>query len=438
MKITIHRGTNEIGGSCVELSSGNTRILVDFGMPLVGKGGTDFNERELEGKTIPQIINEKILYPIEGLYKNQKPQFDAVLISHSHKDHYGFLKYVHPEIPIYINEGAKKLIDVLSIFTKEKFKIEKFKPLLHRETFLIGSDFIIKPYLVDHSGFGAMSFLIVDKKSDKRVFYSGDFRSTGRKGYLFEQFLKNPPRNVDCLLMEGTMIGREDGKYSTEESVCSEITDIVKSTDKKTVFVFASRQNIDRICSLYIAARETNSLLVIDSYTACVLHSIKDISKSIPQFSWRNIRIFIENYYGKGDIFVAKLKNTEYKYLIKEFGRRKIMALEIGNENQKSIILMRNSMIPAIEKIPNIKDSTVIYSQWKGYVEKKNETAETFKKFIKTNNLKIKFVHTSGHAVVEDLKRFENAIKPKRTIPIHTFHKEEYKNIFPNVLELED
>jgi hypothetical protein len=34
LKITIHRGTQEIGGSCIELSVGETRVILDLGMPL--------------------------------------------------------------------------------------------------------------------------------------------------------------------------------------------------------------------------------------------------------------------------------------------------------------------------------------------------------------------------------------------------------------------
>jgi len=37
MKIIIHRGTHEIGGSCVEIQSKKSRILMDIGMPLVKK-----------------------------------------------------------------------------------------------------------------------------------------------------------------------------------------------------------------------------------------------------------------------------------------------------------------------------------------------------------------------------------------------------------------
>ena len=43
MKFKIHRGTKEIGGSCVEVWTESTRILLDFGMPLVEKDGKEFD-----------------------------------------------------------------------------------------------------------------------------------------------------------------------------------------------------------------------------------------------------------------------------------------------------------------------------------------------------------------------------------------------------------
>ena len=42
MHFKIHRGTQEIGGSCVEIWTDTTRILVDFGMPLVEKDRSEF------------------------------------------------------------------------------------------------------------------------------------------------------------------------------------------------------------------------------------------------------------------------------------------------------------------------------------------------------------------------------------------------------------
>ena len=34
MQLIIHRGTNETGGSCLELNDGKTRLLFDVGLPL--------------------------------------------------------------------------------------------------------------------------------------------------------------------------------------------------------------------------------------------------------------------------------------------------------------------------------------------------------------------------------------------------------------------
>jgi ribonuclease J len=34
MKLCIHRGTREIGGTCVEIESSGARILLDLGLPL--------------------------------------------------------------------------------------------------------------------------------------------------------------------------------------------------------------------------------------------------------------------------------------------------------------------------------------------------------------------------------------------------------------------
>ena len=37
MKIRIHRGTQQIGGTCIELVAGGDRIALDFGLPLDGE-----------------------------------------------------------------------------------------------------------------------------------------------------------------------------------------------------------------------------------------------------------------------------------------------------------------------------------------------------------------------------------------------------------------
>ena len=434
MKLTIHRGAHEIGGTCIELSTQNTKILLDFGMPLTDGFGGDFDERKLKNKSVDSLIKDHILYPIEGLYKGITPKVNAILISHSHKDHYGFLKYANPEIPVYISEGAKKLIDVLNIFVRVegRYIIPNFKIIKDGEPFPIG-DFKIVPYIVDHSGFEAMSFHIIDKTSGKSIFYSGDFRATGWKHRLFDKFISKHPKNVDYLIMEGTMIDREEGSYPDEPAVLDKMTQIINNTDKNIVLTYCSAQNIDRIVTFYKAIRKTGALFVIDPYTACVLNALKSSHSSIPQFDWRDIRVFMADYYGKGDIYIKKIKESSLNNFIPALGKRKIKDYELSRTKRKVLMLMRNTMIPAVERISGISGSKLVYSQWDGYLKKNDKSARQFKAFVDKNRLDVEHVHTSGHATTSRLIELARAVAPKKKIiPVHTQSPESFRQYFGN------
>ena len=175
MKILIHRGSNEIGGTCIQLSTNKTTILLDLGLPL--------------SKT-----NKKINL------SNIRP--DAVLISHAHQDHFGLIDTIDPSIPVYIGETGRHLIDATRMLLGKELHNNNFKYFKSWKSFQVG-DFTIKPYLVDHSAIDAYAFLI--EAEGKRVFYSGDFRAHGRKSILFDKIVHEPPKDIDLLFMEGTI-----------------------------------------------------------------------------------------------------------------------------------------------------------------------------------------------------------------------------------------
>lgn len=424
MKLIIHRGTQEIGGSCVELKTANSTILIDFGIPLVSKNRERFDPGVLKGKSVEDLRKITILPALEGLYKDEKKSIDGILISHSHLDHYGLLGYVHPDIPIYMSEGAKELIDITNLFVYREARHLNTKVINNRESFCIG-DFKITPYLVDHSAFDALAFLI--DAEGKRLFYSGDFRGHGRKNLLFKQMIEKPPENIDCLLMEGSMLGRNEQPYNNEGKIEARIKQILEESSTVT-FLFASSQNIDRLVSAYRACLKTDSIFIIDLYTAFILDKLNKISKGILRFDWKNIRIKFLKYHA--DV-LAKAGLKELLYLYNE---RKIDMDEINQKRARILMLARdNSVFPLILKNINaIKDAKIIYSMWDGYL------TEEFKNFCNEKGLLIESVHTSGHAQLEDLKNFANALNPKKLVPIHTFEKESYPNLFRNVQILED
>ena len=424
MQLIIHRGTHEIGGTCVEIATNKTRILVDFGIPLVTAERKPFDAKTLQNRSISDLRATGDLPDIKGLYREDVRSINAILLSHSHLDHYGLLDYVHPDIPIYMSRGADILIKVSNIFTPFKIDLPKVNMLAPKQNVIIGG-LKIMPYLVDHSAFDALAFLI--EGEGKRIFYSGDFRGHGRKSVLFNKMIEDPPKDIDCLLMEGSMIGRTDQKYKTEVDVQKRIEEILHE-DKKIAFISMSSQNIDRIVSAYKACLKTDSIFVIDIYTAFILDKLRKVSKHIPQFNWKNMKVmFFHNH-------AQALEKAGYRDLLYVYNNKKIKTLDINRSSKKYLIMARdNSIFPHIIKgIDNIKGAKFIYSMWEGYLKEK------FVQYCDSKELIMETIHTSGHATVEDLKAIAGAMQPKRLIPIHTFEPEKYTELFHNVVLARD
>lgn len=66
MKLTIHRGTKEIGGSCIEVTTASTRLVLDLGLPLVDAHREPFDSRAALAKSTDQLKAEKVIPAILG------------------------------------------------------------------------------------------------------------------------------------------------------------------------------------------------------------------------------------------------------------------------------------------------------------------------------------------------------------------------------------
>jgi ribonuclease J len=90
-----------------------------------------------------------------------------------------------------------------------------------------------------------------------------------------------------------------------------------------------------------------------------------------------------------------------------------------------------------LEKIINIEGGNLIYSMWEGYLQKGN--TQKFVNYLINRNFSTYKIHTSGHADIKTLKKMVEAIKPKNIVPMHTFKKDKYKDIFKEpIRELKD
>jgi ribonuclease J len=237
MRICIHRGTKQIGGTCVEVEASGSRIIVDLGLPL------DAIEADLA--LVPQI---------SGLRKHD-PSLLAIVLSHGHRDHWGLVPKVRPGIPIVMGRAVERIMHAAADFVPNAFAPSAWKHLEGGKPLQIGP-FAITPHLVDHSGFDAYALEI--EAGERRLFYSGDLRAQGRKSKLFELMLKRPPKNIDVMLMEGSSLGRIEGSecFPTEEKLERIFIERFKTTPG-IVLVACSAQNIDRVVTIYRAAKQT-------------------------------------------------------------------------------------------------------------------------------------------------------------------------------------
>ena len=428
MKFKIHRGTKEIGGSCVEVWTESTRIILDFGMPLVEKNGNEFDFRKYNELSIEELINHSVLPDIKGLYNEIEKSVDGVIISHPHQDHYGLSNFINKKVKYYLGEATHKIIEMNSLFTPQDIKIENTTYFEKEIEFKIG-DISITPYWADHSAFDAYSFLV--EANGKQLFYSGDFRNHGRKAKVFRWFTNNAPQNVDYLLLEGTTIGRETKPFKSETEIENDLVKVFKQKEKINM-IYTSGQNIDRIVSIYRACIRTQKIFVIDVYVATILKELSKFAKiPFPSKEFENLKVIFPYFTSR------RLKNEGHEQILYQFKNYKITKEEISNQADKIVMIVRPSMQKDLENINLINGGNLIYSMWEGYLQ--NSDTKKFIDYLTKRNFTIHKIHTSGHADTETLKQMVEAIKPKNIVPIHTFNGRDYKNIFKTpILELND
>jgi len=410
MNITIHRGTHEIGGSCIEITSSTTRIFLDFGLPLMDKDGHNVKlGRKGFKKTYQELIEEGTA-PAVPYFRKRDEKPTALLLTHSHLDHHGLAYWLPNDIPVYSSMGTKKLLETAFYFDQSPFNPAKVTILESQKPVTFGN-LTITPFLADHSAIDAFSYLIAGE--GKKIFYSGDIRSHGRTGYKFKNLLANPPPDIDYLILEGSTLGREVQEVKTEVAIEEQL--VQEFSNEGMYLVSFSSQNIDRFVSFFKACRRTKRILVVDPYTASILDSLRDISANLPQFDWGDsFKVYFVN-----NSYTSRMGKDESLYRYKH---AKITIEEIRLMSNRIVIKENSAIREKLRKEKMLGECKLIYSLWGGYLKDDN--------FWKENDVPIINIHSSGHAYKDDLIRLVKAMKPRRIIPNHTFNPENFASLF--------
>ncbi|MBE0429657.1 MAG: MBL fold metallo-hydrolase [Thermoleophilia bacterium] len=415
MRYKIHRGEREIGGMCIEVQSDDgSRILLDLGMPLVTPDGGDY-PRDTPQRPTEALLADGILRQVPGLYPHDPtaPSITAIILTHSHLDHYGLAHHAHPAIPVYGSDGTISILEVGSVFFPDAALPSDLHRLPMDDPVKFGT-LSITAIPVDHAAPDSRALLV--EADGQRLLYTGDLRAHGRTGFRVKKMLKDERlRGVDWLLIEGTTLGSSSETHGlhSESDVEDRLVRLASEHRDAMIAVVASGQNVDRLVSCFRAARRTRRLLVIDPYQSFVLMKLSPLSRSIPQFDWEGVRVSFSPRQ------VERLKEAGLMGLVHRMGKKsRVSSDELAASPSRYLASVRGSygMTKVFDKIGPDR-IVLVWSLWRGYWERE---PCAMRAWAEREGVKPRFIHSGGHAWPEDLKRLRAAISAKDTVWGHT------------------
>ena len=395
MKITIHRGLNQIGGCITEIQSlCGTKILIDFGHNL--PNGNDAAEDVYE---CPENMDELL------------KECSAVFYTHYHGDHLGFAAEVHKRgVPQYMGPLAIRMMLHLNrhMTFAENLKaraesnleaLNEFRSFSILDKVHIG-DISITPFSVSHSAPDSYMFLI--ECDGRKVLHTGDFRDHGYLGKglypMLEKYIISA--GVDVLITEGTNVGQTSKSVIPEDKIRQELQEIIKK--HKNVFILGSSADMDRLWSVQEAHRQsfTGRPLVCDGYQKEMIEIFADAYRNSPRYYRFDMK----------EIYDFSPDNRKLLDWIREKG----LTMLIRNSDKFQDIL--NLVLPDC----NQEETCLVYSMFRGYINPNHKAYNPVIHSFVNQFPNFEYCHTSGHASKECIEKVCTLVNPKvAIIPIH-------------------
>jgi KH/beta-lactamase-domain protein len=328
-------GFSEVGRSSILLTTHESKILLDCGINVAAKNALSSFPR----------------FDITGL---EMDEIDAVILSHAHLDHSGFLpalfKYGYHG-PVYCSEPTLPLMNLLQRqYVKNKNQVALFSSrdidavVMHTIPLSFGMVTDISPdvrLVLSNSGhiIGSASVHLHIGNGDHNLVYSGDLKFA--KMLSLENASWNFPR-VETIIIEGTHGGKEDvfpQREETETRLINSINWTISEKGKVLIPVPAVglSQEIMLVINMYMKAGKINDAKVL---VEKIILEATSIYEAYPEYLSKDIKRGI-------------LEDEETPFHSKNFQVSEYSTLE----NEPAIILAPSSMLidgPSVEYLKQI------------------------------------------------------------------------------------
>lgn len=499
VSITVYDGESTIGGNKIYVENNGRGVFLDFGLNFA-TNGMYFEEflKARSGRGLHDLLKLDLI-PKANIYRDdlvtpdidmsQYPTIDvsAVLLSHAHIDHCGYIGLLNRDIPTVASSSSIAIIKAMQDGGQDNLgsDIAYTSPKIPDEDLLIKSDrksahlgrtfystsepsseliqfmsrrpgqdgrnakkfepgtvcgvqgrdlpFDIDAYEVDHSIYGATAYIL---HGDRPIAYTGDLRFHGKKAGETREFVEHA-KIADILITEGTRAGRAEdiedidgnGIVTTEDTVFESCLEVVEGADGLVIADFSPR-NIERLESFKKIAERTGRQLVVTAKDAYLLHALE-----CAQSSGILDKVL---YY---DELIQKSQRKWETEVVAEVCDSIDHATIAANNEQYILCFSLLDMKNLLDIDP--QGGTYIYSACEAFSE---EMVIDFKRlwnwieyfgfdvhgFILDNDEPEfqKEFHASGHASREDLEWMIGRIDPDVIIPVHTTGQDWFRDTF--------
>jgi len=470
--LTFYGGAGEIGGNKILLEDAGAKIYLDFGESFdFGENyflpEKHLNPRKADG--LAPYFDLKLMPETKKLYskdmlkhtkiKYEKPDIDAIIISHHHSDHTNHLQYIDESIPVYLGHGTKAIMDAYAHLypTFGRYGDHVIKEYQSGDRIKI-KKLTLKPTHVEHSTPGAYGLNI--ERENGNITYTGDLRMHGQAAHMTQEFIQEAKKSSPAIMLcEGTRMTTEDEEENfTEEGVKNKVNEILQDS-KGLVFAHFAMSNIDRFRSIWEACCENGRKLVVDPRYAYILNVLKEKISWVPdpqeelslyyrlnskggwdEQPYENVW---KRYYGPplGDEWFNTTRNGKKRRKNRMWRCEGDMCAnnltyKRIKENPTDYVLFTNfTRLVEISHIKPVK-ADYIYSSSEHFLEgEENKQMKTvMANWLTHYDIKLHKAHCSGHAAAPDLKKMIKKIKPDTLIPIHTLNPQGFRDIHDNVV----
>ena len=403
----------QVGRSCMLIQTPESRVLLDCGVDVAG--------------------DEKNAYPMLEAPEFNIEDLDAIVISHSHLDHVGFLPYLIKygyKGPIYCTKPTR---DVMALMLLDFVKIMRFngkEPLFSSEEIKemvkhtvtldfeevtdITPDIRITMYNAGHILGSAMVHLHIGNGLHNML-YSADMKF-GKSVMLSPAITKFP--RLETLMLEATYGGR-DNILPTKKEMYDYLRDAINGTieakGKCLIPVLGSGRAQDTMIMVEELMR-TKQIKEVPVYVDGIIWDITAIHTTYPEFLNSAIRKQI--FHKDNNPFLSKIFKRVGS------GKERIEVIEGG----PCIVLATSGMLiggPSVQYLRAFADSernSMIFSSYQGPGSlgrriQNGEREISFKDGKKNELMEIKMqihkLEISDHSDRRELMNFVGKLSPK-------------------------